>query len=217
MIRKILAVLMAMLLLFCASAEVIEDNLTAMTEDCLVEFGEEYTSKDEVALYLHVFQQLPCNFITKSEAEELGWKSSRGYLWDFADGMSIGGDRFGNREGLLPRQKDRVWYECDIDYAGKSRNAKRIVFSNDGLVYYTEDHYESFDPLYEGWYDPEYWLAYPEYLSDPEFECYVEYEYIPAAPAEEPDDYDIPDDYDTSDDEDSLDGLLDLILSLFGE
>ena len=63
--------------------------------------------------------------------------------------MSIGGDRFGNYEELLPDANGRTWTECDIDTLhAKSRGAKRIVFSNDGLIYYTDDHYESFELLY---------------------------------------------------------------------
>ena len=61
--------------------------------------------------------------------------------------MSIGGDKFGNREGILPKEDGRVYYECDIDYEGGYRNEKRIVFSNDGLIFYTEDHYQSFEEL----------------------------------------------------------------------
>ena len=108
----------------------------------------EYSSKEEVAAYLHEFGHLPDNYLTKSEAQDLGWVSSKGNLWDVAPGMSIGGDSFGNREGLLPSKKGRKYYECDIDYEGGRRNAKRIIFSNDGLIYYTEDHYESFELLY---------------------------------------------------------------------
>lgn len=107
-----------------------------------------YTSKDEVALYIYTYGHLPGNYITKKEAEELGWVSSRGNLAEVAPGKSIGGDRFGNREGLLPEKSGRKYYECDIDYVSGTRNAKRIIFSNDGLVYYTEDHYESFEKLY---------------------------------------------------------------------
>ena len=105
-----------------------------------------YTSKDEVALYIHTYGKLPQNFITKAKAQELGWEG--GPLWDYAPGKSIGGDVFSNREGLLPKKDGRKWYECDIDYDGGSRGAKRIVFSNDGLIYYTEDHYESYTQLY---------------------------------------------------------------------
>ena len=106
-----------------------------------------YTTKEDVALYIHLYGELPSNFITKEEAEDLGWTG--GGLEDYAPGKCIGGDRFGNREGLLPKADGRTWTECDIDTLGaSSRGAKRIVFSNDGLIYYTDDHYESFTLLY---------------------------------------------------------------------
>jgi hypothetical protein len=106
-----------------------------------------YTTKEEVALYIHVYGCLPENFMTKDEARTLGWES--GGLEDFASGKCIGGDRFGNYEELLPDAPGRTWTECDIDTLGKDiRGAKRIVFSNDGLIYYTDDHYESFELLY---------------------------------------------------------------------
>ncbi|MBO7674194.1 MAG: hypothetical protein J6S63_04220 [Atopobiaceae bacterium] len=108
-----------------------------------------YTSKDEVAWYLHTYGHLPSNYVTKSEAEDAGWKTQGLSLWEACPGKSIGGDRFGNREGKLPKAKGRTWYECDIDYDGaRSRNAKRIVYSSDGLIYYTEDHYRTFEQLY---------------------------------------------------------------------
>ena len=100
-----------------------------------------------MALYLHAFGHLPSNYLTKDEAEALGWNG--GSLDKVAPGMCIGGDVFGNRQGLLPKAKGRTWYECDIGTQGKSsRGAKRIVFSNDGLIFYTGDHYESFERLY---------------------------------------------------------------------
>jgi len=106
-----------------------------------------YTTKEDVALYLHLYGRLPGNFITKEEARKLGWEG--GGLEDFAPGKCIGGDRFGNYEELLPDAPGRTWTECDIGTLGKSsRGAERIVFSNDGLIYYTEDHYESFVLLY---------------------------------------------------------------------
>lgn len=106
-----------------------------------------YTTKEDVASYLHAYGRLPDNFITKVEAQALGWPG--GSLEPYAEGMCIGGDRFGNYEGLLPQKQGRIYYECDIDTMGaKSRGAKRIVFSNDGLIYYTDDHYESFEALY---------------------------------------------------------------------
>ena len=106
-----------------------------------------YTSKEDVALYIHLYGHLPENFITKTEAKKLGWEG--GSLEPYAPGKCIGGDRFGNYEGLLPDKKGRTYTECDIDTLGKkSRGAKRIIFSNDGLIYYTKDHYESFELLY---------------------------------------------------------------------
>ena len=115
-------------------------------EPLLAEDGS-YTTKEDVALYLYLYGHLPDNFITKREAQELGW--SGGSLEPYAPGMCIGGTRFGNYEGLLPEAEGRTYTECDIDTLGaKSRGAKRIVFSNDGLIYYTEDHYESFQLLY---------------------------------------------------------------------
>lgn len=117
------------------------------TESAVIDENGSYTSKDDVALYIHVYGHLPSNFITKKEAEKLGW--SGGSLEPYAPGKCIGGDRFGNYEGLLPRKTGRSYTECDIDTLGqKSRGAKRIVFSNDGLIYYTDDHYASFTLLY---------------------------------------------------------------------
>lgn len=110
--------------------------------------NKEYSSKEEVSAYINKYNKLPSNYITKKEAENLGWESSKGNLWDVADGKSIGGDKFGNREGLLPKKSGRQYYECDIDYNGGYRGAKRIIYSNDGLIYYTEDHYKTFEQLY---------------------------------------------------------------------
>ncbi len=114
----------------------------------LVEEDGVYSTPDLVAAYIHTFNKLPSNFITKKEAEQLGWVSSKGNLWDVTDEMSIGGDKFGNREGLLPKKNGRQWYECDVNYYGGYRGSERILYSNDGLIYYTDDHYESFTQLY---------------------------------------------------------------------
>ncbi len=106
------------------------------------------TGKDELAAYIHEYGHLPDNFITKKEAKELGWSNKKGNLWDVAYGYSIGGDYYSNYEGTLPEAPGREYYECDVDYNGGFRNAKRIVFSNDGLIFYTGDHYETFELLY---------------------------------------------------------------------
>ncbi len=113
-----------------------------------VEEAQSYSTKDEVAEYIHEFGVLPPNYITKSEAADAGWDKSAGDLWDVTNMKSIGGDYFGNREGLLPDANGRKYYECDINYNGGYRGAERIVFSNDGLIFYTSDHYESFEQLY---------------------------------------------------------------------
>lgn len=106
-----------------------------------------YDSRQDVALYLYFYGELPDNYITKNEARDLGWEG--GSVEEVAPGKCIGGDRFGNREGQLPQANGRTWHECDIDTLGEnSRGAKRIVYSNDGLIYYTDDHYQSFELLY---------------------------------------------------------------------
>jgi len=113
-----------------------------------IEENGTYTSPEDVALYLHTYGKLPNNFITKDEAFDLGWDSSKGNLWEITDNKSIGGDKFGNREGLLPKEKGRQYFECDVNYEGGFRGGERIIFSNDGLIFYTEDHYDSFEQLY---------------------------------------------------------------------
>ena len=107
-----------------------------------------YTSRDEVALYLHTYGKLPKNFISKKDAEEQGFRFGEGDFGEAFPGMSVGGSRFGNYEGQLPEKSGRRYYECDIDYQGGRRNAKRLVYSNDGLICYTDDHYKSFTQLY---------------------------------------------------------------------
>ena len=121
-------------------------NETEATGNAIDEDGT-YSSCDDVALYIHMFGHLPGNFITKKQARELGWGG--GSVEDYAPGMCIGGDHFGNYEGLLPDKPGRSYTECDIDTLGRNgRGAKRIIFSNDGLIYYTEDHYSTFTLLY---------------------------------------------------------------------
>ena len=107
-----------------------------------------YSSKEDVALYVHLYGHLPDNYVTKREAQDLGWTG--GSVERCAgEGTAIGGSRFGNYEGLLPEADGRVYTECDIGTVGRSsRGAQRLVFSNDGLIYYTGDHYESFELLY---------------------------------------------------------------------
>lgn len=103
-----------------------------------------YNSAEDVSLYLYTYGHLPENYITKNEARDLGW--SGGPVEKYAPGYAIGGDKFGNREGVLP---EGTYHECDIDTIGRdSRGAKRLVYADDGRIYYTEDHYETFTLLY---------------------------------------------------------------------
>ncbi len=103
-----------------------------------------YDQKDDVALYLVTYHHLPSNYITKKQAQKLGWEG--GKLEEYAPGCSIGGDYFGNYEGLLP--DDVEYHECDIDATGRKRGVKRIIYSEDWKIYYTDDHYDSFEQLY---------------------------------------------------------------------
>jgi len=161
MMKRILALLLALLLL-CgwACGEALVDGDVAVTDELIVEYGYDYSTPDEVALYLHAFEELPPNYITKDEAQDWGWDSREGNLWEVAYGYSIGGDRFGNREGLLPKAQGRQYYECDVNFDGGYRGGERLVFSNDGLIYYTADHYENFELLYEYWYWEDGWYRW---------------------------------------------------------
>ncbi len=170
--KRFLTLLLALLLLLSmtlpfvaetdtdTAGEILVEEGIALSDKVIVEYGEDYYSKDEVALYLYAFGELPPNYITKNEAMALGWDSRKGNLWDVAPGCCIGGDRFGNYERKLPRQRGRQYYECDVNYEGGFRDQCRLIFSSDGLIYYTEDHYESFTLLYEGWYEEDTW--YPK-------------------------------------------------------
>jgi len=157
--KKILSIFLIILLSFslvaCSSVDsTLEDEIQDIEENVdknlEVQIDEDgyYTSKEDVSLYIHTYNKLPKNYITKKEAKNLGWESREGNLWDVTDKKSIGGDKFGNREGKLPEKEGRQYYECDINYEGGHRGAERLVYSNDGLIYYTEDHYDSFTLLY---------------------------------------------------------------------
>ena len=130
------------------AAQTVQEIAAAQEEETPdIEEDGTYTTKEDVARYIHTYGHLPDNFITKKQAQALGWEG--GSLEPYAPGKCIGGSRFGNYEGTLPEKDGRTYTECDIDTLGASkRGAKRIVFSNDGLIYYTEDHYETFESLY---------------------------------------------------------------------
>ena len=166
-LRRMAAALLTLLMLLPVSAA-LAGTITVDAADYDVEKDGWYDSMEEVAIYLTFFDELPGNYLTKKEAQALGWDSKKGNLWDVADGCSIGGSRFGNYEGLLPDAKGRTWTECDIDFDGGYRNGKRIVFSSDGLIYYTADHYQSFDEVQVIWTDTE-----DSYLAGEELASFV--------------------------------------------
>lgn len=120
----------------------------AAEQEGSVEEDGQYTSKDEVALYIHTYGHLPSNFISKTKARKAGWVSKEGNLDEVLPGMSIGGSVFNDYDEQLPAAQGRTWTECDINYTGGYRGAERIIFSNDGLIFYTNDHYETFEQLY---------------------------------------------------------------------
>lgn len=125
------------------------EKIVEQKSDEKIDISEDgyYTSKEDVYKYIDKYEKLPNNYITKKEAKDLGWDSKKGNLWDVSNKKSIGGDYFGNRENKLPDKSGRKWYECDINYNGGYRGKERIVFSNDGQIYYTDDHYNSFIKL----------------------------------------------------------------------
>lgn len=127
-----------------------EEETESASEDTTIYVveGGIYYDMESVAEYIHLYQMLPENYITKQEARNRGWDSDKGNLWKVTDKMVIGGDRFGNREGLLPEELGREYYECDVNYDGGFRTGERLVYSNDGLIFYTDDHYESFTQIY---------------------------------------------------------------------
>ncbi len=124
------------------SDEIIEENSIA-EEKSLDEDGS-YYSLEDVSSYLIEFNHLPTNYITKKEAMDLGWSPKDGNLWDVADKAVIGGDHFGNFEGKLPEGN---YKEADVNYKGGRRGAERIIFDEDTNIYYTKDHYETFERI----------------------------------------------------------------------
>lgn len=151
--NRIIAILMALIIALlglsgCDSSTSGSGDVGGSSATITVTEDGSYDSKEEVCQYLITFGHLPDNYITKSQARKLGWQG--GSLEAYAEGKCIGGDRFGNREGALPKGEE--YTECDIDTLGEdSRGAKRIVFSSDGDIYYTGDHYNTFQQLAEGW------------------------------------------------------------------
>ena len=147
--KRLLALLTALMLVLAMTPALAAKSktITLSANDYPVEKKGWYSSMEEVAVYLATFDKLPGNFLTKNKASDKGWDNRAGNLDEVAPGCSIGGDRFGNYEGQLPDKQGRKWTECDINYTGGYRGGERIVFSNDGLIYYTNDHYNTFTQI----------------------------------------------------------------------
>lgn len=150
-IKNLLGILAALVLLLVGGGTALNgqpatlpDNAPAISDTAR---SAAITEPQAIADYLFRYGQLPDNFITKAEAQALGWDSSKNYVSDVAPGKSIGGDSFGNREELLPKVGGRTYREADCNYTGGPRGAERIVYSSDGLVFYTSDHYQTFTQM----------------------------------------------------------------------
>ncbi|MDX8000517.1 barnase [Xenorhabdus sp. Reich] len=105
------------------------------------------TEQDRVADYLRQHHKLPDYYITKKQAHRQGWNARKGNLCEVLPGRAIGGDRFSNRENKLPTESDRHWFEADVNYRCGRRGSDRLLYSDDGLIYLTVDHYNNFTRL----------------------------------------------------------------------
>ena len=143
-LARLTALLLALVMLLGLSPALAAKVIELYAADYPVTRDGWYSTMEEVAVYLATYEELPDNFLTKSEAEKKGWDNRKGNLDKVAPGCSIGGNRFGNYEGILPDAKNRKWTECAINYEGGYRGGERICFSTDGLIYYSDDHYATF-------------------------------------------------------------------------
>lgn len=106
-------------------------------------------STDGADFYLKYLKRLPTYYITKDEAKDDGWQKDFKFISDSSPGKMIGGDDFYNSKNKLPAKVGRTWKEADIDYTKGNRNAKRILWSNDGLIFVSYDHYQTFYEITE--------------------------------------------------------------------
>ncbi|TQI82451.1 ribonuclease [Serratia fonticola] len=118
--------------------------ITGVATPVAAESIEKLTEQKRVVSYVQQHQRLPDYYITKKQAREQGWDAGKGNLCQVLPGKAIGGDRFSNREGRLPTANNRVWREADINYQCGRRGADRLLYSSDGLIFVTRDHYKNF-------------------------------------------------------------------------
>lgn len=142
--RILVAVVIAIVI---AGFSALRGNDRAITNVPAVAEGQsidQLTQQKRVVSYLQQHQRLPDYYITKKQAREQGWNARNGNLCSVLPGKAIGGDRFSNREGQLPAARSRVWREADINYQCGRRGADRLLYSSDGLIFVTRDHYKNF-------------------------------------------------------------------------
>src|SRR5574344_793236 len=148
-LKKIKPIILIFLIIIIISGCIIYTQTTntsnnQISSNSSIQINGQYDQENDVAAYIEKFNKLPDNYISKSEARSLGWHG--GYLEPYDPGKSIGGDHFTNRERVLPQGKEYI--ECDIDTNGsKTRGAKRLIYSTDGDIYYTSNHYKTFTKL----------------------------------------------------------------------
>ena len=87
--------------------------------------------------------KLPDNYITKEELKSFHWKRGKAPS-NYAPGKIVGGNIYKNDDLHLPHEMKRIWYEADINYVQGKRNSQRLVYSDDGLIFVTYNHYQTF-------------------------------------------------------------------------
>lgn len=125
-----------------------EKNENEDSQKTKLEKDGTYTDKDDVIRYIHEYGHLPSNYITKKEARDLGWSDSADNLAEVAPGKSIGGDEYGNSDKMLPEEEGRVFYECDVNVEPGERGEEKVIYTNDGQIFYTGDNMETFEQVY---------------------------------------------------------------------
>ena len=158
LMKRIVTVIIALCLAACAisllfpkfsisnsQTEYTSETEASQKKEVSVKKGEEYCTHEEVAEYIHLYKELPPNYMTKDEARDKGWENGNPQKV-LGGNVCIGGSKFGNSERSLPEGVE--YRECDVDYCDDSRGASRLIYTADGKVYFTEDHYESFVELY---------------------------------------------------------------------
>lgn len=146
--KKYFALIFIIISLFAFSSCQTSNNVEiSHSSEEIVEIDEsrDYYSKDDVAEYIHIYNKLPKNYLTKRKAKDKGWIAKENNLWQVTDKGVIGGDFFGNYEEILPGSD---YKECDVNYDGGKRNAERLVYDENGNIFYTNDHYKNFERLY---------------------------------------------------------------------